>query len=409
MPLYLWEGTGKDGMLRTGDREAPNEDALNLWLRSQNIKVKKVSVKGKKFAFDINKLLPQSVPQKTLVVFARQFSTMIDAGLPLVQCLQILQAQEPHKRFKSILARVQSDVEQGSTFADALKKHPKVFDTLFVNLIAAGEVGGILDTIMLRLATYLENAAKLKKKVKSAMTYPIGISVVAFVVVSGLLKFVVPTFQNMFLEMGGPDAKLPALTQKVIDMSEFFKSNIVYIIVLMIGLFIAWGRVRASDKGRVITDTIFFRAPIFGPLIVKVAVARFCRTMGTMLSSGVPILDALDIVARTAGNKVVERAIIRTKEKISEGKTMAEPMMETGVFPSMVCQMVQVGESTGAVDQMLSKIADFYDEEVDTAVGTLTSLMEPLMMVVLGGIVGGVVMAMYLPVFSMAGTASKNE
>jgi len=353
---------------------------------------------------DIKFKMPGSsgIKTKDVVVFARQFSTMIDAGLPLVQCLDILSGQAENPAFKKIIKEVQLDVEGGATFADALKKHPKAFDSLFCNLVAAGEIGGVLDVVMTRIAAYLEKADKLKAQVKGAMVYPASILVVAVIVLSILLVWVIPIFEKMFKEFGG--GKLPAPTQFVISISHWAQTNILFIIAGAFLLGCLWKfYIRKDPKMIEITDDIFLKSPVFGPLIRKVAVARFTRTLGTMVSSGVPILEALDITARASGNKTVEKAIYRARISISEGKSIAEPIQKSGVFPNMVCQMINVGEQTGALDTMLGKIADFYDDEVDTAVKALTSLLEPVMMVILGGLIGGMVISMYLPIFEMAG------
>lgn len=325
---------------------------------------------------------------------------MIDAGLPLVQCLEIQAEQQPNKSFGTSLARVKADVEQGSTFAEALGKHPKIFDELYVNLVTAGEVGGVLDTILNRLAVYLEKADSLKRKVKSAMVYPITVLVVAIAVVVLLLVKVIPVFEKMFSDFGGT---LPGPTQMVINMSHWMQSNIFFMLVGATVLVIAYQQGRARfPKFRYQTDAIYLKLPVFGPLLKKVAVARFSRTFSTMLSSGVPILDGLDICARTSGNRVIEAGLQKTRTAISEGKTIAEPLKKVGVFPGMVVQMIGVGEQTGAMDTMLSKLADFYDDEVDAAVTGLTALLEPLMMVFLGGTVGTILIAMYLPIFKIA-------
>ena len=402
MPVYKWEGVNRQGIVKKGEREAPNQAAIITWLRQQQVRPKKILEKKAKAQIGLPSFLAGGVKGKDIVVFARQFATMIDAGLPLVQCLEILAGQQDSKAFKTVLYKVKGDVEGGSTFADALRKHPKVFDDLFVNLVAAGEVGGILDTIFLRLAAYLEKAMKLKKKVKGAMVYPISILVVAAAVVAILLGWVIPIFENMFREFG--NAELPAPTKIVITFSRNFKTFFIPIVILIFGLIALVRWIYGTKKGRLALDKFMLALPVFGPLLRKVAVARFTRTLSTMITSGVPILDALDIVAKAAGNKVVENAIMETRASISEGKTMAEPLEESGVFPSMVCQMIAVGEATGAMDAMLSKIADFYDDEVDVAVDALTALMEPMMMVFLGTIIGGLVVAMYLPVFKLAGT-----
>ncbi len=400
MPVYKWEGMTRQGVMKKGEREAPNQAAVVTWLRQQQVRPRKITEKTKKAALTIPGF-GGGVQSKDIVVFARQFATMIDAGLPLVQCLEILASQQESRVFKKVLYAVKAEVEGGSTFADALSKHPKVFDDLFVNLVAAGEVGGILDTIFLRLAGYLEKAMKLKKKVKGAMVYPTSILFVASCVVAVLLGWVIPIFENMFREFG--NAELPGPTVFVINLSRGFKNWFPFIVLGIVILIFGFKYIYSTPKGRVTIDSIFLKLPIFGDLIRKVAVARFSRTLATMITSGVPILDALNIVARTAGNRVVENAIMETRASISEGKTMAEPLEESGVFPSMVCQMISVGEATGAMDAMLNKIADFYDDEVDASVGALTALMEPMMMVFLGVVIGGLVMAMYLPVFKLAG------
>jgi type IV pilus assembly protein PilC len=343
------------------------------------------------------------VDMKDLVVFTRQFATMIDSGLPLVQCLDILAGQQENKTFKDILFKVKESVEGGSTFADSLAKHPKAFDELFVNMVAAGEVGGILDTILNRLAAYIEKAMKLKKKVKGAMVYPATIMSIAVIVVGVILIFVIPTFAKMFADFGGD---LPGPTKFVIALSNICKNYFFVFIILAVAARFAFVKYYATPKGRKMVDDLLLKAPIVGPLIRKVAVAKFTRTLGTMISSGVPIMDGLEIVAKTAGNKVVEEAVYKVRQAISEGKTMAEPLAACGVFPPMVVQMISVGEATGAMDTMLNKIADFYDDEVDDAVGALTSMMEPLLMVFLGTAVGGLVIAMYLPIFKIAGTVA---
>lgn len=403
MPVFKWEGMNRQGVVKKGEREAPNQAALVAWLRQQQVRPKRIVEKGKQKQGGFPGFGGR-VKSRDIVVFARQFATMIDAGLPLVQCLDILATQQESRRFKNILFAVKTEVEGGSTFADALRKHPKAFDDLFVNLVAAGEVGGILDTIFMRLAAYLEKVMKLKKKVKGAMVYPVTILLVAAVVVAILLGWVIPIFENMFREFGNQE--LPAATQIVIRVSQGFKHYFPFIVIFVVAIIFFFKWVHSTKKGRLLIDKTALKLPIFGDLLRKVAVARFSRTLATMITSGVPILDALDIVAKSAGNRVVENAIYDTRQSISEGKTMAEPLQESGVFPSMVCQMISVGEATGAMDAMLNKIADFYDDEVDTAVAALTSLMEPAMMVFLGVIIGGLVVAMYLPVFKLAGAIS---
>ncbi len=398
LPVWVWEGKTKSGEVKKGEVEAADEASVQQRLRAMAL----TNVKIKKKPIQISLKLPgfSGIGQKDIVIFTRQFATMIDAGLPLVQCLDILSSQLDNMKFREVLVKVKTKVESGSTLADALGDHPKVFDTLYVQLVAAGEIGGILDTILNRLAQYIEKNEKLKSKVKSAMVYPSVVLVVAVGVTVVLLLFVTPTFEKMFKDFGGA---MPAPTQIVIDLSKWLQRNIGYLIITIIAAVVAFRAWIQWPKGRVQWDSFVIRTPIFGPLVRKVAVARFTRTLGTMISSGVPILDALEVVAKTAGNAVVERAIRYTKEKISEGKTIVQPLAESKVFPPMVVQMIGVGEATGAMDQMLTKIADFYDDEVDAAVAALTSLIEPVMMVFLGGVVGGFLIAMYLPIFSIAG------
>lgn len=399
MPEYIWVGKNPNGATEKGEDEAPDETALRAMLQRRNITPTKVKPKPKDLLEYIPLLQPK-VTAKDVVIFTRQFSTMIDAGLPLVQGLGIIASQQENTTFKKLLNQVKEDIEAGSTFAEALSKHPAVFDDLFVNLVAAGEAGGILDTILQRLSAYIEKAEKLKKQVKGAMVYPISVVIIAFGVIAVLLIFVIPVFQEMFADFG---SALPAPTQIVVNMSEFMQSNILYVIVA-IGAFVSLFKYTYStEKGRKWIDSFALKAPVFGDLIKKVGVARFTRTLGTMLSSGVPILDGLEITSKTAGNKTIEEAILHTRTAITEGKNIAPPLSETGVFPSMVVQMISVGEATGSLDSMLNKIADFYDDEVDAAVDALTALLEPLLMVFLGGSIGGLVVAMYLPIFQMAG------
>ena len=402
MPIYTWKAKTRQGMMKSGEIEAGNAEAAEIQLRAQSLTLVGVpKIKAK----DISEYLPflkQGIKTRDLVIFTRQFATMIDAGLPLVQCMDILGDQEPNKNFQRIIRAVKNDVEQGSTFADSLEKHPKPFDTLYVNLVRAGEIGGILDTILNRLAVYLEKADALARKVKGAMVYPGTVLVVAIGVVVLMLVKIIPVFEKMFADFGG---ELPGPTQVVVAISHFLQS---WIHVFLAGVFcvvVLYLQARKrSLKFRRATDGFFLKTPIFGTLLEKVAVARFTRTLGTMIASGVPILDGLDIVARTAGNVVIEEALMDVKNAISEGKTIAEPLAESGVFPGMVVQMISVGEEAGAMETMLSKIADFYDEEVDTAVDALTAMLEPVMMVFLGGTVGGLLIAMYLPIFKIAET-----
>jgi type IV pilus assembly protein PilC len=399
MPVFIWEGKTSQGNIQKGQNEAPDESMLRQMLKKQNIKPTKIKKKPKDMFEGIEFLQPK-VKTKSLILFTRQFSTMIDAGLPLIQGLEILAEQEENPTFRKILKQVKSDVEGGSSFADALKKHPKVFDNLYVNLVAAGEMGGILDTILQRLAAYIEKNAKLVSKVKGAMVYPSVIGIIALVVITVMLVFVIPVFAEMFEGFGG---ELPGLTAGVVSLSNFMVAYW-YLILGGLGVFIfGFKKIKSTDRGEYQIDKFMLKVPVLGDLLRKVAVAKFTRTLGTMITSGVPILDGLDIVAKTAGNRIVQEAIERTKASISEGKTIAEPLLQSGVFPPMVCQMVSVGESTGALDSMLSKIADFYEDEVDAAVDALTSLIEPFMMVFLGGTVGTMLAAMYLPIFKMAG------
>jgi type IV pilus assembly protein PilC len=399
MAKFSWEGTTRAGEKRRGVMEADSRAILEERLRGDNINIQSVRREGG--LGDINIQIGTGVTAKDLQVFTRQLATMIDAGLPLVQCLDILSAQTENKAFKKILTSVKNHVEQGATFSDALAKHPKVFDELYVNLVAAGEIGGILDTILNRLAVYIEKNVKLKAQLKSAMYYPIGILVVAIGVIAIMLVKVIPTFEGLYKDMGG--AELPAPTRFVIDLSHSFLDKWYFFAGTLFGLVFGITAARRTDGGRKAIDRMLLAMPIIGPVLRKIVVARFTRTLGTLLASGVPILDALEICARTAGNRVVQAGIQRAKERISEGHDMAGPLAEAKVFPTMVVQMIGVGEQTGAMDQMLQKIADFYEEEVDAAVAGLTSLIEPVMMAFLGVVVGGLIIAMYLPVFSLAG------
>ncbi len=399
MPVYLWEGKNRNNQIQKGELEAPNEDAVRAHLNRIRIIPSKIKKKPKDLFENVAFLQPK-VKEKDTIVFCRQFSTMIDAGLPIIQCLDILQAQQENPTFKKMIKEIKESVEGGTTLADSLKRYPQHFDNLFVNMVAAGEAGGILDVILKRLSAYLEKAARLKRKVKGAMVYPAITIFVAVVVVAVILVFVIPVFQKMFNDAG---MALPGPTLITIAISDFVKSKIHWIIIAVILFSIAFGKYYKTEKGRLVVDSLALKMPVVGLLIRKVSVAKFTRTMGTMLSSGVAILEALDIVARTAGNKVVENAIYSVRSGIAEGRTMADPLQTSGVFPSMVCQMIAVGESTGALDAMLEKIADFYDEEVDQAVENLTSMIEPMMIVFLGVVVGGLIVSMYLPIFNMAG------
>jgi len=399
METYVWTGRTRDGKRQKGEMTAKSKDEAISTLRKQNILVTSVSTRTSKLK--LNLPFKTSVSDKDIVVFTRQFATMIDAGLPLIQCLDILAKQTENKTFASSINDIRQDVEAGSTYADALRKHPKIFNDLYVNMVAAGELGGILDTILNRLSKYIEKSIKLKRQIKSAMAYPSTIVAVAVVVIVVLLVWVIPIFSKMFTDFGGV---LPAPTRMVIGTSDFMQHNILVIIGAVALIIFGLNRYYKTPNGRRTVDRLALRLPIFGLLIRKITVAKFTRTLGTLISSGVPILDGLDIVAKTAGNKVVEEALYATRQSISEGKTLAEPLEQTQVFPPMVVQMIAVGETTGALDAMLSKIADFYDEEVDSTVSTLTSLLEPMLMIFLGIVIGFIVVAMYLPIFKLAGT-----
>ncbi len=399
MPIYQYKGVNSYGEKRKGKIDAVSEAAAHAQLKKMRITPSLLKEAPKDLFGDIAFFQPK-VTGKDVVIFTRQLSTMIDAGLPLVQSLEILANQQENSTFKKILKECQSDVETGSTIAEAMKKHPEVFDNLFCNMIDAGEVGGILDTILSRLAAYMEKNMALVKKVKGAMTYPTICLCISFLVMAVMLIFVVPVFQKMFADFG---SALPLPTQMVVDMSEFAKHNFHYIGGGIWAVLFVIKKYYKTEQGHLNIDRLLLVMPIMGPLLQRVAVAKFTRTLGTMLTSGVPILDSLNVVAKTSGNKVIEIAVFRVTDAISEGRALAEPLEETGVFPSMVVQMINVGEATGALDVMLEKIADFYDEEVDQAVENLTAAIEPIMMVFLGGMIGGLVVAMYLPIFSMAG------
>jgi type IV pilus assembly protein PilC len=399
MPVYQWVGKNRLNKVQKGEMEALSEAGVRASLVRQKIVPNRIKPKPKDLFANISFLQPK-VKEKDIILFARQFSTMIDAGLPIIQCLDILHTQQDNTTFKKVLKKIKESVEGGATMAEALKAFPKHFDSLFVNMIAAGEAGGILDTILRRLAAYMEKAARLKARVKGAMTYPLATLSIAIIVLAVILVFVIPVFEEMFADFG---SALPAPTQFVVFLSDMVKSKILYIIAAAILFGFAFKKYYATEKGRDTTDALVLKLPVFGMLLRKVAVAKFTRTTGTMLTSGVAILEALDIVAKTAGNRSVEKAIYNVRSGISEGRTMADPLTESGVFPPMVCQMISVGESTGALDAMLEKIADFYDEEVDQAVENMTALIEPIMLVFLGVTIGGLVIAMYLPIFKMAG------
>jgi type IV pilus assembly protein PilC len=399
MATFAFTGRTRAGEPVAGERVGETSDSVIAALRREQIQVTNIKpVAAAKGAAAGKKLKSRGVPSKNLAVFTRQFSVMIDAGLPLVQCLDILGNQEEHKYFAQVILATRADVEGGQSLADAMRKHPKVFDTLYVNMIAAGEAGGILDTILKRLAVYIEKAVKLKSQVKSAMIYPIAVIVIAGLVVGVILWKVIPTFAALFAGLG---AELPLATRIVIALSN----NLVRYgwLLIIAGAAAVWGlrQYYSTERGRRVIDGLLLKLPVLGGILRKIAVARFCRTLSTLMASGVPILDGLDITARTAGNAIIEDAIQVTRKSIERGETIAAPLKETGVFPGMVVQMIGVGEATGALDTMLAKIADFYEEEVDTAVAGMLTLLEPIMIAFLGGIVGGIVIAMYLPIFGL--------
>ena len=401
MTVFVWEGKNAQGKVITGQMEAKSAQAVFNALKGQRISpnAKKIREKGKGLEMEIK--IPGFGPKvkgKDVVIFTRQFATMIDSGLPLVQALDILAKQCENKAFKRVLAGTKEHVETGGTLADGMNKYPEAFDTLFVNMVQAGESGGILDIILERLSIHMEKAMKLKREIKTAMIYPAVVVSAAAIVTSVLLLFVIPTFAELFSDFG---SSLPLPTQMVINLSNFFLGNWFFIFGGLGALGYSFVRFAKQERGKEVLHPIFLKLPVFGNIIKKVAVARFTRTLGTMISSGVPILEALNICARTAGNKVVERDVLRARISISEGKSMVEPLSESVVFPQMVIQMIGVGESTGALDAMLQKIADFYEDEVDNAVGAMKQMIEPIMILVLGVIIGALVIAMYLPIFKM--------
>jgi type IV pilus assembly protein PilC len=401
MSTFAYVGRNRQGAVKKGELTAKTRDEAVDQLRKQQVVVTSLEEKsgmGGKFKVSLG----SGLTDKDLVVFTRQFGTMINAGLPLIQCLDILSTQSENKVLRETVGDVKNSVEAGSTFSDALKKHPKVFDDLYVNMIHAGEVGGLLDTILTRLAKHIEKAMKLKGQIKSAMVYPSAIVGVAVVIISVLMVWVIPVFAQMFMEMSGGKVGLPGPTQIVINVSNFFQSYWYAMGGAMVAMVIAIKRYYATVNGRVVIDRLLLKVPIVGDLIRKASVAKFTRTLGTLITSGVPLLEGLSICAKTSGNKVIEEALMNARVSISGGKTISEPLAKCNVFPKMVTHMIAVGESTGALDAMLGKIADFYEDEVDQAVETLTSLLEPIMMVVLGTIIGFIVIAMYLPIFTMA-------
>jgi type IV pilus assembly protein PilC len=401
MSVYRWQGVSPKGEALKGEMEATSREAVIIRLRSQRIQPKPNTIREKGKGLDFEIPMPSfgsPVAAKDVVVFTRQFATMIDAGLPIVQCLHILAAQSESAAFRRIIGEIKDDVESGTTLADGIRKHPKVFGDLFSSMVAAGELGGILDTILVRLANYLEKAAKLKSKIKGAMIYPSCIVAAAVIVTAILLIWVIPVFAEVFTSFG---KALPAPTQFVINLSNFVIANVYYLAAMPVIAALALRYAYHTEQGRVAIDRALLRVPIFGQLIRKTAVARFTRTLGTLVSSGVPILDALAITARGAGNKVIEAAILNARSSIAAGRTIAEPLTESKVFPPMVCQMIAVGETTGALDAMLQKIADFYEDEVDNTVANLMSLLEPAVILFLGVVIGGLVVSMYLPIFQL--------
>ncbi len=396
MPSFVWSGKTRGGQAQEGVLLADTRDAAAATLRRQNIQITSLREKGRQV-----RVLPRfsrGVPQKRLAIFTRQFSVMLDAGLPLVQCLEILGEQEENPTFAQAIEKVRTDVESGSSLADAMRKHPKAFDNLYVNMIAAGEAGGILDVILQRLATYIEKAVKLRNQVRSAMIYPVAVITIAVFVVWIILWKVIPTFEQLLTGVGG---EMPFITQVVVSTSNFLGRYSFWIILVLIGGAIFINRYHKTERGRRVLDGILLKIPVIGELLRKIAVARFCQTLATLTASGVPILDGLEITAKTSGNAIIEDAVMAVRKSVEEGKTVSEPLAETGVFPPMVVQMINVGEQTGALDQMLIKIAEFYEEEVDTAVSNMTKLIEPILIAVLGAIIGTIVAAMYLPLYSV--------
>jgi type IV pilus assembly protein PilC len=406
MPVFVWEGKTAQGKSLKGEMEAMNQQAVLSRLRSQRIQPNPTRVREKGKGLDKELAIPgfrAKVKPYDVMIFTRQFATMIDAGLPIVQGLDILSQQTESKLFRSIIRTIKHDVEGGITLAEALKKHPKVFDDLYVNMVTAGEAGGVLNTILNRIAIFIEKATKLKRKVKGAMIYPATIVAVAVAVVTVLLIYVIPVFGELYGSMG---KALPAPTQITINISNWFRSYFFFLVGVVVAIVVAVRMYYKTENGKIMIDGWLLRFPVIGDLIRKVAVARFAQNMSVLLSSGVPILDGLAITAKTAGNKVVERAVMKCRVSISQGKTIAEPLTETKIFPPMVCQMVAIGENTGSLDTLLKKVAEFYEDEVDNAVANLTALMEPIIMIVLGVVIGGLVISMYLPIFQLGSLVS---
>jgi len=396
MPSFIWKGRTRSGQVQEGQLLADSRDAAVAVLRRQQIQITSIRERGREIK--LMPRLPRRIGAKRIAIFTRQFSVMLDAGLPLVQCLEILGEQEENRTFKAIIIQVRGDVEAGASLADAMRKHPKAFDNLYTNMVAAGEAGGILDIILQRLSVYIEKVVRLNNQVKSALIYPTAVITIACLVVFVILKFVIPVFAQLFAGLGG---EMPLLTRLVIGASNFVGSYFPFIILVIIFGIVAMNRWHKTPHGRRVLDGALLKIPIIGMLLRKIAVARFCRTLSTLTASGVPILDGLEITARTAGNAIIEDAILAVRKSVEEGKSISEPLAQTKVFPAMVVQMINVGEQTGALDQMLSKIADFYEEEVDTAVAGLMKLIEPIMITILGVIIGTIVTAMYLPLYSV--------
>ncbi|HTG32486.1 MAG TPA: type II secretion system F family protein [Thermoanaerobaculia bacterium] len=396
MPSFMWKGKTRAGQVQEGQLLADSRDAAAAVLRRQQIQITSIREKGREVK--LIPRIPRGVGAKRIAIFTRQFSVMLDAGLPLVQCLEILGSQEENRTFQAIINTVRTDVESGASLADAMRKHPKAFDNLFTNMVAAGESGGILDIILQRLSVYIEKAVKLNSQVKAALIYPVSIIVIAALVVFIILWKVIPVFAQLFAGLG---SEMPFLTRMVIGASNFVADYIFFMVLVGVFAGVAIRRWYKTPHGRRFIDTAMLKIPVVGMLLRKIAVARFCRTLGTLTASGVPILDGLEITAKTAGNAVIEDAVMSVRKSVEEGKTISEPLAQTKVFPSMVVQMINVGEQTGALDQMLSKIADFYEDEVDTAVAGLMKLIEPVMITVLGAVIGTIVAAMYLPLYSI--------
>lgn len=400
MATFAYVGRSKSGAVKKGELVAKSRDEAVEQLRKQSVVVTSLEEKAAKEGFSFK--LGSGISEKDLVVFTRQFGTMINAGLPLIQCLEILSNQSENAVLRKSVGEIKVQVEGGATFSDALRRHPKVFDDLYVNMVHAGEVGGLLDTILGRLSKYIEKAMKLKGQIKSAMVYPASILGIAFIVIAVLMIFVIPVFEKMFKDMSGGKVALPGPTQLVIDMSNFAQSSWYIILGGVVLAVVAFKKYYATAKGKYQIDKLLLKLPVFGDLVRKASVAKFTRTLGTLITSGVPLLDALTICAKTSGNKIIEEALVNARVSISGGKTISEPLAKSQVFPKMVTHMIAVGESTGALDAMLGKIADFYEDEVDQAVASLTALLEPMMMVFLGVLIGFIVVAMYLPIFTMA-------